>query len=74
MELFWAAFFMSMVVDKGLNLRIFPDEDMTHVFEQNISNAQFIWNNMLGMYINLYMLFSFHICPLYPNIHNLMLC
>ena len=59
-----------MVVNKGLKLRIFPDEYMTHVLEQNIGNARFIWNNMLSMYVNLYMLFRFHGCPLYPNIRN----
>ena len=62
--------FLSNVVNKGLKLSIFPDEDMTHVLEQNMGNARFIWNNLLGMYINLYMLFSFHGYPLYPNIRN----
>ena len=70
MELLWVAFFMSVVVNKGLKLGIFLDEDMAHVLEQNMGNAGFIWNNMLGMYVNLYMLFSFHGCPLYPNIRN----
>ena len=69
MELLWVAF-MSVVVNKGLKLRIFPDEDMDHVLEQNMGNARFIWNNMLSMYVNLYMLFKFHGCPLYPNIRN----
>ena len=62
--------FLWVVVNKGLKLRIFPDEYMTHVLEQNIGNARFIWNNMLSMYVNLYMLFRFHGCPLYPNIRN----
>ena len=61
---------MSVVVNKGLKLRIFPDDDMAHVLEQNMGNARFIWNNMLSMYVNLYMLFKFHGCPLYPNIRN----
>ena len=30
----------------------------------------FIWNNLLGMYFNLYLLFNFHGYPLYPNIRN----
>ena len=64
------ALFMSNVVNKGLKLSIFPDEDMTHVLEQNMGNARFIWNNLLGMYINLYMLFNFYNYPLYPNIRN----
>ena len=68
--IFVGGFLMSNVVNKGLKLRIFPDDDMVHVLEQNMGNARFIWNNMLAMYINLHMLFSFHGCPLYPNIRN----
>ena len=63
-------FFMGKVVNKGLKLVIFPDEGMVDVLEQNMGNARFIWNNMLSMYIELYMLFSFHGYPLYPNIGN----
>ena len=62
--------FMGKVVNKGLKLVIFPDGDMIDVLEQNMGNARFIWNNMLSMYNELYMLFSFHDCPLYPNIGN----
>ena len=61
---------LSNIVNKGLKLRILPDEDMIHVLEQNMGNARFIWNNMLSMYNNLYKLFNFHNCPLYPNIRN----
>lgn len=61
---------MGKVVNMGLKLVILPDEVMTHVLEQNMGNARFIWNNMLSMYIKLYRLFSFNGCPLYPNIHN----
>ena len=61
---------MSKVVNKGLKVRILPDEDMIHVLEQNMGNARFIWNNMLSMYNNLYRLFNFHGSPLYPNIRN----
>ena len=61
---------MSKVVNKGLKVRVLPDEDMVHILEQNMGNARFIWNNMLGMYIKLYELFCFHGYPLYPNIRN----
>lgn len=36
-------FFMVNVVNKALKLRIFPDDDMIQVLEQNIGNARFIW-------------------------------
>ncbi len=62
--------FMGNIVNKGLKLVIFPDGDMIDVLEQNMGNARFIWNNMLSMYNELYMLFSFHDCPLCPNIGN----
>ena len=61
---------MGKVVNKGLKLLILPDEDMIHVLEQNMGNARFIWNNLLSMYMETYRLFSFHNCPLYPNISN----
>ena len=61
---------MYNVVVKGLKLRILPDEGMVSVLEQNMGNARFIWNNLLGMYFNLYLLFNFHGYPLYPNIRN----
>ena len=61
---------MGNVVNKGLKLIILPDDDMIQVIEQNIGNACFIWNKLLSMYNNLYSLFNFHGCPLYPNIRN----
>ena len=63
-------YIMGKVVNMGLKLVILPDEAMGHVLEQNMGNARFLWNNMLAMYINLYMLFSFNGCPLCPNIRN----
>ena len=57
-------------INKGLKLEILPNGSMVEVLEQNMGNARFIWNNLLGMYINLYLLFNFHGCPLYPNIRN----
>ena len=67
---FVGVFIMGKVVNKGLKLLILPDEDMIHVLEQNMGNARFIWNNLLSMYMEAYMLFSFYDCPLYPNISN----
>lgn len=58
------------VVNMGLMLRILPDDNMVRVIEQNIGNSRFIWNNLLGMYIELYQLFNYHGYPLYPNIRN----
>ena len=62
--------FMVKEINKGLKLEILPNGSMVEVLEQNMGNARFIWNNLLGMYINLYLLFNFHGCPLYPNIRN----
>lgn len=57
-------------INKGLKLELLPDSPMVNVLEQNIGNARFIWNNLLGMYIHLYSLFNFYGYPLYPNIRN----
>ena len=63
-------FFMVKEINKGLKLEFLPDSPMVNVLEQNIGNARFIWNNLLGMYIQLYSLFNFHGYPLYSNIRN----
>ena len=34
---------MVKVVNIGLKLRIFPDNDMVVVLEQNMGNSRFIW-------------------------------
>lgn len=62
---------MSNVVNKGLKVRIFPDKSMETVLNQNIGNARFIWNNILGRYNELYKLFRFYGYSLNPNIRNL---
>ena len=61
---------MVNVVNKALKLRIFPDDDMIRVLEQNIGNARFIWNNILSTYNDLYRLFSSYGYPLKANISN----
>ena len=62
--------FMVKEINKGLKLEILPNGSMVEVLERNMGNARFIWNNLLGMYFNLYLLFNFHGYPLYPNIRN----
>ena len=44
---------------------------METVLNQNIGNARFIWNNILGRYNELYKLFRFYGYSLNPNIRNL---
>ena len=61
---------MVKVVNKGLKLRIFPDNDMVVVLEQNMGNSRFIWNNLISRYNELYKLFQHHNCPLNPSISN----
>ena len=62
---------MVNIVNKGLRLRIFPDNDIIKVLEQNMGNARFVWNNILNMYNDLYVLFRSHNYPLNPSISNL---
>ena len=64
-------FFMSNVVDMGLKLEIFPDDEMISVLEQNMGNSRFIWNQILSRYNELYAMFSDHGFPLNPNMRNL---
>ena len=49
---------MCLVVNKGLKLELLPSKSMIQVLEQNIGNARFIWNNILGIYCDLYELFK----------------
>ena len=51
--------FMVKEINKGLKLKILPNGSMVEVLEQNMGNARFIWNNLLGMYFNLYLLVSY---------------
>ena len=62
---------MSNVVDMGLKLEIFPDDEMISVLEQNMGNSRFIWNQILSRYNELYAMFSDHGFPLNPNMRNL---
>ena len=64
-------FFMSNVVDMGLKLEIFPDDEMISVLEQNMGNSRFIWNQILSRYNELYAMFSNHGFPLNLNMRNL---
>ena len=48
------------VVNKGLEVRLYPDRDMVDVFNQNIGNARFVWNNLLDEYQKTYSMFVEH--------------
>ena len=45
-------------VNKGLKIKLYPKEDMKQKIEQNIGNARFTWNQLLGMYSETYQLFK----------------
>ena len=48
------------IVNKGLDVRIYPDGDMTYKLNQNIGNARFTWNQLLDEYQKTYTLFKQH--------------
>ncbi|MDO5859849.1 helix-turn-helix domain-containing protein [Methanobrevibacter sp.] len=48
------------VVNKGLEVRLYPKGDMVYVFNQNIGNARFVWNHLLDEYQKTYSLFIQH--------------
>ena len=47
-------------VNKGLVVRLYPDEDMICKINQNIGNARFTWNHLLAEYQKTYILFKQH--------------
>ena len=48
------------IVNKGLVVRLYPDEDMQYKLNQNIGNARFTWNQLLDEYQKTYTLFKQH--------------
>ena len=48
------------IVNKGLEVRLYPDGDMTYKLNQNIGNARFTWNQLLDEYQKTYTLFKQH--------------
>ena len=42
------------LINKGLEIRIYPDEDIIPLIHQYIGNARFVWNNVLERYSELY--------------------
>ncbi|MBQ2653816.1 MAG: transposase [Methanobrevibacter sp.] len=48
------------IVNKGLVVRLYPDECMVREFNQNIGNARFTWNMLLEEYQKTYELFKQH--------------
>lgn len=47
-------------VNKGLKIKLYPNQDMKQKIEQNIGNARFTWNQLIGMYSETYQLFKDH--------------
>ena len=47
-------------VNKGLKIKLYPNWDMKQKIEQNMGNARFTWNQLLGMYSETYQLFKDH--------------
>lgn len=48
------------VVNKGLEVRLYPDKDMEGILNLNIGNARFCWNKLLEEYQKTYLLFIQH--------------
>ncbi len=48
------------VVNKGLEVRLYPDKDMVDVLNQNMGNARFAWNHLLAEYQKTYSMFVQH--------------
>ena len=48
------------MVNKGLEGRLYPSEEMVHKLNQNIDNARFTWNQLLNEYQKTYTLFKQH--------------
>ena len=42
------------VINKGLEIHIYPNEDIIQLIHQYIGNARFVWNNVLERYQELY--------------------
>ena len=48
------------VVNKGLEVRLYPDGDMVDILNQNIGNTRFTWNRLLDEYMETYSFFVHH--------------
>ena len=48
------------LVNKGIKIRIYPNQDMMQKIEQCIGNARFVWNRLLQMYNETYCMFKDH--------------
>ena len=48
------------LVNKGLEVRLYPKGEVVDVFNQNIGNARFVWNQLLDEYQKTYFLFKQH--------------
>ena len=54
MKDFLGDFFMVNLLIGVLKVKIFPDEYMIQIMEQNIGNSRFLGNNLLSRYNELY--------------------
>lgn len=52
--------FVLRMVNKGLEVRLYPMGDMIGELNQNIGNARFTWNRLLSEYQKIYALFKQH--------------
>ena len=42
------------IINKGLEIHIYPNKDIIQSIHQYIGNARFVWNNVLERYLELY--------------------
>ena len=43
-----------VLMNKGLEIRIYPQDELIGPIHQNIGNARFVWNNVLSRYNKMY--------------------
>ena len=43
-----------VLMNKGLEIRIYPQDELIGPIHQNIGNARFVWNNVLSRYNEMY--------------------
>jgi putative transposase len=43
-----------VLMNKGLEIRIYPRDELIGPIHQNIGNARFVWNNVLSRYNKMY--------------------
>ena len=43
-----------VLMNKGLEIRIYPQDELIGPIHQNIGNTRFVWNNVLSRYNKMY--------------------